>query len=150
MIYIASDHAGYALKEELKTFLGELGETYTDLGPEKLVADDDYPDYAARLAREMLTHDGRGILLCGNAIGVCVVANKFRGIRAGVGYAMYAAKTSRADDDTNVLCLPARVLKPDEAKEIVRTWLRTPFSRESRHQRRIAKIADIERANMKQ
>lgn len=149
MIYIASDHAGYELKEILKKYLTELGESVTDVGPEQRNPEDDYPDYAAHLAQEMLKHDGRGILLCGNAVGVGIVANKFRGIRAGIGYSVYAAKSSREDDDTNILCLPARVLQSDEAKEIVRMWLQTPFSRAKRHQRRIAKIAAIERATMK-
>lgn len=148
MIYIASDHAGYALKEVLKKYLTDLGESFTDVGAEQLIPEDDYPDYAASLATEMLHHDGRGILLCGNAIGVCVVANKFRGIRAGIGYSIYAAKSSREDDDTNVLCLPGRFLNPDDAKEILRVWLTTPFSRAERHQRRIAKIATIEREHM--
>ncbi len=149
MLYIASDHAGFALKEEIKKYLTELGESHEDLGPTTLEPEDDYPDYAAKLARHLLAHDGRGILLCRNAIGVCVVANKFRGIRAGIGYSVYAARSSRADDDTNVLCLPAEVVKIEEAKEIVRTWVQTTFSRAKRHERRIAKIAALERDTMK-
>ncbi len=149
MIYIASDHGGYELKEVLKKYLAELGESCEDLGPTTLDFNDDYPDYASKLAETLLQKDGRGILLCRNAIGVCVVANKFRGVRAGIGYSTYAAKTMREDDDVNVLCLPADALKIDAAKEIVRMWLSTPFSREPRHQRRIAKIADIEREHMK-
>ncbi|MBI4281453.1 RpiB/LacA/LacB family sugar-phosphate isomerase [Candidatus Uhrbacteria bacterium] len=149
MLYIASDHAGYALKEVLKKYLEELGEPWKDLGPANLQPEDDYPDTASLLAREMLQHGGRGIVLCGNAVGVCVVANKFRGIRAGIGYSTYAAKTSREDDDTNVLCLPGRFLGDSDAKEILRVWLATPFSKAPRHQRRIAKIATIEQEQMR-
>ncbi len=149
MIYIASDHAGYALKEILKKYLAELGESVTDVGPEQFNPEDDYPDYAAKLAQEMLHHDGRGILICGNAVGMCVAANKFRGIRAAIGYSVYAAQSSRADDDANVLCLPSRALSDDAAKEIMQTWLATPFSREERHKRRIAKIATLEREHIR-
>ncbi len=149
MLYIASDHAGFALKEELKKYLDELSESYRDLGAKELQSDDDYPDYASVLAREVSEHKGRGILLCGSAVGVCIVANKFRGIRAGIGYSTYAAKTQREDDDTNVLCLPGRFLGTDDAKEILRVWLTTPFSGEKRHMRRIAKIATIEQERMR-
>lgn len=149
MIYIASDHAGYALKEVLKKYLDELAMPYKDCGSAKLDPDDDYPDSASLLAREILQHGGRGILLCGSAVGVCIVANKFRGIRAGIGYSTYAAKTQREDDDTNVLCLPGRFLGTDDAKEILRVWLTTPFSAAPRHMRRIAKIATIEQEHMR-
>lgn len=149
MLYIASDHAGFALKEILTQYLRELGEHYTDLGPDSLNPDDDYSDYAAKLAEELLKHDGRGILICANAIGVCIVANKFRGIRAGIGYSVYAARSSREDDATNVLCLPGRFLNPDDAKEILHVWLTTPFSQAPRHERRIGKIGQIEREHMK-
>ncbi len=149
MIYIASDHAGYALKEILKKYLDELGESYTDLGARELQSDDDYPDYSSVLAKKVVENNGRGILLCANAVGVCVVANKFRGIRAGIGYSTYASKTSREDDDTNVLCLPGRFLGTDDAKEILRVWLATPFSGAPRHVRRIAKIATIEQEQMR-
>lgn len=149
MIFIASDHAGYALKEVLKKYLDELVMPYKDLGPAKLNPDDDYPDTASSLAKEVGERNERGILLCGNAIGVCVVANKFRGIRAGIGYSTYAAKTQREDDDTNVLCLPGRFLGTDDAKEILRVWLTTPFSGAPRHKRRIAKIEAIEQEQMR-
>lgn len=145
MIYIASDHAGFALKEILKKYLEELHEHYTDVGASSLDPNDDYPDYAAALAKEVRERNGRGILLCGSAVGVCIVANKFRGIRAGIGYSTYAAKTSREDDDTNVLCLPGRFLSADDAKEILRVWLQTPFSEAPRHKRRIEKIVAIEK-----
>ncbi|MDO8582262.1 MAG: RpiB/LacA/LacB family sugar-phosphate isomerase [bacterium] len=150
MIFIASDHAGFALKEELKKYLDELSEHYMDLGAKELQADDDYPDYVSVLAKKVVEDNGRGILLCGSAVGVCIVANKFRGIRAGIGYSIYAAKTQREDDDTNVLCLPGRFLGTNDAKEMLRVWLTTPFSGGERHKRRIAKIAAIEQVNMKQ
>jgi len=149
MLYIASDHAGFEMKEMLKKHLEDREEWFTDLGPTTFMPDDDYPEYASLLSREIQGHDGRGILLCGNAVGVCMTANKFRGIRAGIGYSEYAAKSQREDDDTNVLCLPARVLSNDDAKKILDIWLDTPFSPESRHKRRLEKVAEIEEQNMK-
>lgn len=149
MLYIASDHAGFEMKEMLKKHLENREEWFTDFGPTELVSEDDYPDYAALIAKEIQGHDGRGILLCGNAIGVCMTANKFKGIRAGIGYSEYAAQTQREDDDTNVLCLPARVLTDDDAKKILDIWLDTRFTAEARHKRRLAKVEEIESGNFK-
>ena len=149
MLYIASDHAGFEMKEMLKKHLENREEWFTDLGPAEMDPKDDYPEYATLIAKEIQEHDGRGILLCGNAIGVCITANKFKGIRAGIGYSEYAAQTQREDDDTNVLGLPARVLSDDDAKKILDIWLDTSFTTEVRHKRRLKKLEQIENENFR-
>jgi ribose 5-phosphate isomerase B len=143
-MYIASDHAGFDRKEMLKPFIEGLGYEVIDLGPDTLDPNDDYPNYALPLAQAVAKDRLPGILLCGNAEGVCIVANKVKGVRAAVGYSEYAAESSRNDDDTNVLCVPGRAMKDIEAKVMVKTWLKTPFSKAERHVRRLKKLEDIE------
>jgi len=115
------------------------------MGNTKLDEADDYPDFTAPLAKKVVKEKGRGILICGNAVGVCVTANKVAGIRAAIGYNTSVAKTSRTDDNTNVLCLAGRVLSLDFAKAIADHWLKTPFSNEPRHVRRLKKIEELEK-----
>ena len=144
-IYIGSDHAGWELKEEVKAFLEKEGYTTTDMGNDNLVEDDDYPDFGYAVAKRVMTDDNaRGIVLCGNAQGVCIVANKVRGVRAATGFNKDVAVTSRTDDNSNVICLPGRHLEPKDAMEIVKHWLETPFSGEERHARRLKKLEEIE------
>ncbi len=144
-IYIGADHAGWKLKEDIEEYLKEEGYAVVDMGNEHLVADDDYPDFGHAVAKRVVTDpNGMGIVLCGNAQGICMVANKVRGARAATGFNEEVAKTSRTDDHSNVLCLPGRFLKPKEAREIVRVWLETPFSGEERHVRRLKKLEQIE------
>lgn len=149
MIYLGSDHAGFKLKEEIKKFLKELGEKFEDLGNTEFDPSDDYPDYAYPVAKKVAQTGERGIVFCGNAQGVCILANKVKGIRAAVGADEYAAKTSRTDDDSNILCLPGRVLTSGEAKRIVKMWLGTPFSQADRHIRRLKKVQEIEEGKVK-
>jgi ribose 5-phosphate isomerase B len=145
-IYIGADHAGYKLKEEIKKYLKRLKHDVYDVGALKLDKGDDYPQYAARVARAVRRDPkSRGIVLCGNAEGVCIAANKIHGVRAAVGYSEYAAKTSRTDDNANVLCLAGRVLKPIQTKKIVTTFLKTKFSSAPRHKRRLGQIKQIEK-----
>ena len=144
-IFIASDHAGYKLKTKLVQYLEDEYEmNITDLGPNQYAKEDDYPDYAAPLAEEVVETNGMGVLICGNGVGVCMAANKVSGIRAGIGYSDWAAKTMRQDDNTNVLCLPARAMNGDEAKYITKTWLETDFSEAERHKRRLKKVKELE------
>ncbi len=146
MLYIASDHGGYKLKEHMKKFLGAAGVTFTDLGPKKHDHDDDYPDYAAFVAEKVSKNPLRdtGILICRSGQGVCIVANKFRHVRAALAWNVIEAKLSRTDDMTNVLCLPSDYISPRVAEHIVETWLDTPYSQEERHMRRVKKIAALE------
>jgi len=145
-IYIGADHAGFKLKEELKKYLNKKGHTVIDIGAPFFNKGDDYPKYAAAVSRSVKRDKrSRGILICGNAEGVCIAANKINGIRAAVGYSTYAAKTSRTDDNANVLCLAGRVLSPQKAKRIVFAFLTTRFSQAKRHKRRLKQIKKIEK-----
>lgn len=146
LIFVASDHGGFRLKKRLIRYLkNELKIPARDMGPKRYTEDDDYPDYAIPLAKKVAkTKNGRGVLLCKNGVGVCIAANKIPGIRAGIGYNLMAAETMRTDDDTNILCLPAKALSEDHAMAIVKRWLGTGFSQEKRHERRLKKIQRLE------
>lgn len=147
MLYIGADHRGYKLKETLKIYLKELGFDFIDLGASKLTIDDDYPDYAINVAQKVYENpkENRGILICGSGVGVNVVANKFKGVRSGLIFNPEQARMSRNDDNTNVLSLSADFTDENSAKEIVKVWLETPFSRLERHARRLEKIKEIEK-----
>ncbi|TAN57175.1 ribose 5-phosphate isomerase B [Patescibacteria group bacterium] len=148
-IFLGSDHAGFKLKEIILEYLVKNGYQVKDLGNHNLSPNDDYPDYAAKAARAVQKNlkSDRGILICGSGQGVCMTANKFKGIRAALGYSIAAAKQSRAHGDSNVLCLPGLGLNQDQAKKIVNAWLKEKFSGEARHKRRLKKIAKIEKSN---
>jgi ribose 5-phosphate isomerase B len=150
VIVIAADHAGFRLKVLMVKFLRELGHDLVDLGThsEEPV---DYPDYARAVAQEILSRRaGRGILICGSGVGACAAANKFPGIRAAICHDTFSAHQGVEDDDLNVLCLGARVVGPELAKEIVRVWLTAVFSGAERHRRRLSKIDQIEKEWFKQ
>jgi len=142
-VYIGADHAGFALKEQLKKFLKKKGYTVKDLGAHKLIKGDDYPDYAAKVAKAV-QKGGKGILICGSAEGVCIAANKFKSIRAVPVWTLQNAKLSRQHNDANILCLSGWELSKKKAEQIASTWLKTKFSGEARHIRRIRKIARLE------
>lgn len=143
-IFIATDHAGFNLKEEIKNKLKELGYLLEDLTPNQPKPDDDYPLVAQKLAGEVLKNNGRGILLCGSGNGICMAANKTKGIRAALGYNTQAAKWARTDEDANILCLAGAVLSPEYATTITKNFLDTPFSKEERHQRRIEELKKLD------
>lgn len=144
-IYVGADHAGWEVKEAIEHTLKEAGYSVIDMGNQNLVEHDDYPDFGHAVAKRVVTDPGsRGIVACGNAQGICIVANKVKGVRAATGFNAEVAKTSRTDDDSNILCLPGRFVSPKDAKRIVQTWLDTPFSGEDRHVRRLDKVARIE------
>ena len=146
-IYLGSDHAGYKLKEQIKDFLDELGYKYIDVGNLKLEPEDDYTDFAYEVAKNVAKTNGRGILVCDSGVGVCIVANKIKGIRAVVGYNVRIAKMSRVHNNTNVLCLGQDYISLAKTKKIIQTWIETDFSTEKRHQRRLEKISKIELKN---
>lgn len=146
MLYIASDHGGFNLKEELCKWLKNKKIKIEDLGPEVLKQDDDYPDYAFKLARKVARKkDNLGILICRNGIGVCMAANKVKKIRAGLVSFIGQAITAKAHDNCNVLCLPADFITEERAKKIVDIFLKTGFSFEERHIRRLKKIEKYEK-----
>jgi ribose 5-phosphate isomerase B len=133
------------LKVVILEFLKTLGHDMVDLGTqgEEPV---DYPDYARAVAQEILSRRvERGILICGSGVGACAAANKFPGIRAAICHDTFSARQGVEDDDLNILCLGARVIGPELAKEIVRVWLTAVFSGAERHCRRLAKIDQIEK-----
>jgi ribose 5-phosphate isomerase B len=141
---IASDHRGIALKEKLKAFLRAEG-----LGPQDKGASGenpvDYPDYAAMVAEAVSRGDcDRGILICSTGVGMSVVANKFPGVRAALCGDAATARQCREHIDANVLVLAGGSVSDDAAQHIVKTWLNTPFAG-GRHQRRLDKIATLER-----
>ena len=122
---IASDHAGFALKEHLRQHITDVD--WIDEGP--FNGDrTDYPDYAEKVAQKVARGQvAQGVLVCGSGIGMCIAANKVAGVRAAVVESEQTARLSRAHNDANVLCLGARVLTPDHATSLVKAWLETSF-----------------------
>lgn len=147
-IYLAADHAGYELKEKLKSWLEKNGHEVKDFGAFKFDPADDYPDFMNPAAKELaqaLAEDpenNRGIFLGGSGQGEAMVANRHKGIRAAVlyHYNQDIVKLSREHNNANVLCFGARFIKEDEALEAAEMWLKEPFPGEERHQRRISKF----------
>jgi len=136
-LVIACDHAGYAMKENVKKYLTEQGHTVTDCGTDS-EASCDYPVFAKALCKEIT--DGKaelGILICGTGIGMSMAANKVKGIRAAVCSDYFSAKFTRAHNDANVMCLGARVTGEGLALELIDIFLNTPFEG-GKHLRRIA------------
>ncbi|MBI5798720.1 MAG: RpiB/LacA/LacB family sugar-phosphate isomerase [Candidatus Yonathbacteria bacterium] len=142
-IYIGTDHAGFELKEALLPFLRAHGHDVEDMGAHKLEALDDYPDFISPVAEAVAQNpDSRGIILGGSGQGEAMCANRVKGARAAVYYGgpFDVAVLSREHNDANILSLGARFVEEEEAREVVRVWLETPFSGDERHARRIAKL----------
>jgi ribose 5-phosphate isomerase B len=150
VIYLASDHRGFQIKEYVEKLVRSMGYEVVDLN-EEFREGDDYPDVASELARKVSLgyENARGILLCGSGVGVSIVANKFKNIRSGLVFNSNQAYDARNDDDINILSLPASYLTKNSVKRIVVTWLETPFSNEERFKRRINKIYQIEKEMIK-
>jgi len=149
IIALGADHGGFPLKKILTEYLRELGHIVDDFGTHSEDAVD-YPDYARAVAQAIRCKNAeRGILICGSGVGAGVAANKFPGIRAAVCHDTFSAHQGVEDDNMNILCLGARVIGPELAKEIVRIFLSATFSGAERHVRRLGKIADIEKEFMK-
>jgi ribose 5-phosphate isomerase B len=142
-IAIGCDHAGYEMKLRLADFLKSVGHEVVDFGthsPERV----DYPDFAERVAVAVSERRcERGILVCGTGIGVCIAANKVRGIRAAAVWSDDMARLSRLHNDANIMCLSGRFQDPKDAVKLAETWLETPFEG-GRHQLRVAKVTAIE------
>lgn len=147
MIYIGADHGGYKMKEQLKKFLTKKKLEFVDVGAKKLVKMDDYPDYAKLVGKRVSENpiQNLGILICRSGQGVCIVANKFKHVRASLVWNEKESKMSRIDDMANVLCLPSDYINQKQAEKIVTIWLTTPYSTEGRHLRRIKKISALEK-----
>lgn len=147
-IYLGADHQGFAMKEKVFAYLVKRGYKVEDVGDKELDPNDDFPQFAQLAAIKVLgdeDSDPRAILLCGGGQGMCMAANRFSGIRASVIWDAYEAKMTRNDNDSNVLCLPSRILENDEKEwqEIIDTWLTTPFAAAQRYKRRNVQIDEI-------
>jgi len=143
-IVIGSDHAGFALKEDLAGVIATAGHAVTDLGTHS--ADPvDYPDFAAAVGRAVASGRAeRGLIVCGSGAGAAIAANKIKGIRCTLSHDTYSAHQSVEHDDANVLALGSRVIGPALAEEIVLSFLAARFSGEERHLRRLGKVHDLE------
>lgn len=144
-IFIGADHAGYELKNKLYHHLVHLGHEIVDVGAKTLESGDDYPTYAYAVAVKILGEEGdaRGILACDSAEGVAMAANRLSGIRASVCWSAHVARETRADNDSNVLCLPGKYVDEETAFAITEQWLAEPFSGAERHIRRIKALDEL-------
>lgn len=145
-VYVGADHNGFALKADILAWLKQAGYDTVDEGDQQLQPDDDFPQYAGRVVSALLSSDddnARGILICGSGQGMCMAANRFKGIRASLCWDSTEARMSRNDDNANVLCLPARIIKAGQAESILQVWLTTPFAGASRFVRRLKELDDL-------
>lgn len=145
-IFLGADHNGYHLKERIEKYLIAQGHEIVDEGDEKLNPEDDFTIFASRVVSAMKSegNSARGILVCGSGQGMAIAANRHRGIRAGLGWSVGAARSIRNDEDSNVLALPAQILTNDKDwKSVIDTWLTTPFAGAARYKRRNAQLDDL-------
>lgn len=149
-VAVGADHAGFRYKETLAEALRRAGHQVADHGTDGLESVD-YPDFAAAVASSVSRGEAdRGVLVCGSAVGVCIAANKFPGVRAGICHDTYSAHQAVEHDDMNVLCLGERIIGIEVAKEVLARFLEARFTAEERHVRRLDKLLEIERAHLKQ
>jgi ribose 5-phosphate isomerase B len=145
---IASDHGGFALKEQVAELLRGSGNEVVDFGAHELNSGDDYPDFVIPLARALAAGQvERGVALCGSGVGASVAANKVAGIRAGLIHDVFSAHQGVEDDDMNVFCLGGKVIGSALAWELIETFLKARFSGAVRHQRRVDKVRALEEKN---
>ncbi len=147
-VFVGSDHNGFRLKEKVLLYLRTRDINYIDVGDKVLDPDDDFPQFARKAAMEVLgseDSDPRAVLICGGGQGMAMMANRFKGIRAAVVWDSTEARMSRNDNDSNILCLPSRVLESDDIlwKDIIDTWLATPFAKAPRYIRRNNQLDEI-------
>ncbi len=147
-IYIGSDHQGFHFKEKVFAYLAKHNYEVEDVGDQILDPNDDFPEFAQAVSLKIigsLDKDPRGILICGGGQGMAMASNRFKGIRASVVWDAYEAKMTRNDNDSNILCLPARVLQAEDAiwEGILETWINTPFANAARFRRRNAQMDEL-------
>ncbi|MEK7464709.1 MAG: RpiB/LacA/LacB family sugar-phosphate isomerase [Patescibacteria group bacterium] len=149
IIYIGADHRGFELKEYLKNILKIKGYEVADAGAVSPNENDDFNEFAEKVAKKVSEdyEHAKGILICGSGVGMDIIANKFPKVRSALVFNADQAYDSRNDDDVNVLSLAADHIKPEDAKNIVITWLGTPFSGEERFKRRLERIVKLEQKN---
>jgi ribose 5-phosphate isomerase B len=142
---IATDHGGFALKQEIVAQLRAAGHDIIDFGAESLKAGDDYPDFVVPLARAIAAgHADRGVAVCGSGVGASVCANKIPGIRAALIHDHFSARQGVEDDHMNILCIGGRTVGPCVAWDLVETFLAAEYSLAERHVRRLSKVAALE------
>jgi ribose 5-phosphate isomerase B len=142
---IASDHGGFALKEELVAQLRTAGHEIVDFGASSLTPDDDYPDFVTPLGYAVAAgRVDRGVAICGSGVGASVCANKIPGIRAALIHDHFSARQGVEDDHMNILCMGGRILGVAVAWDLVQTFLAAEFSQAERHLRRLNKVASLE------
>lgn len=147
MLYIASDHRGFELKKHLINYLKkELKQPVEDCGPKKYDQADDFTDFGIPATKKIQSKkDNFGILICGSGHGMCILANKFKGIRAILGYNIESTELGKRDDNANVLCLVGNTVSPEHAQAIVKKFLETKFDGLPRRVRRLQKITELEK-----
>ena len=144
-IGIATDHGGFALKEDLIAQLRAAGHEVVDFGAHALAPDDDYPDYIVPLAQAVVAGKvDRGVAVCGSGVGAAVCANKVKGTHACLIHDHFSAKQGVEDDHLNILCMGGRTVGPAVAWDLVQTFLAAEFSQAPRHLRRLGKVASLE------
>jgi len=142
---IATDHGGFALKEELISKLRRAGHEVIDFGAHELTLGDDYPDYVIPLARDVVAGTvDRGVAICGSGVGASVCANKVTGVRAALIHDHFSAKQGVEDDHMNIVCMGGRTVGPEVAWDLLQTFLTAEFSQAERHLRRLNKVASLE------
>ena len=142
-IFLGADHNGFEMKQGLIEALRRSGHDFIDKGDTELKPEDDFPVFASQVVHAMRASDDadpRGVLICGSGQGMCMAANRFKGIRASLVWDVHEAHAARNDDDSNVLCLPARSISVEEAIKITEAWLATPFAGAARFKRRIKEL----------
>ncbi len=146
-LYIGADHRGMQLKDQLSSWLIEQGHVVIDEGNSVHDPQDDYPEFARKVAQKVSENpdDRMGILLCGSGVGMAVAANKIPGIRAALVHDPAIAASARRDDNANVIALGADHISLEDAMRVVEAFISTPFSGEERHRRRVAQVSDLER-----
>lgn len=145
-IYLGADHNGYEFKRKIADFLSRSGYTVIDEGNAKPDPADDFPQFAGRAVAALLADpspDSKAVLICGSGQGMCMAANRFRGIRASLCWNVEEARAARNDDDSNVLCLSSRYLTFERTKPIILAWLTTPFAGATRFKRRIRELDEL-------
>lgn len=144
-VYLAADHGGFEYKNALLEHLHHKGYQIKDLGADTFDDQDDYPKYAFAAATQVIgdDDDARAILLCGSGEGMAIAANRVRGIRAAVCWNVAVARETRKDNNSNVLCIPARFLTQQEAFAVAEAWLEEEFSTNPKYERRLKEIEDI-------
>ncbi len=139
-LFFGSDHAGFELKQYLMEKFKDEYEVI-DCGPESMNPGDDYPDYAQKVVTAVLKNpQSKGVLICDTGIGVCIAANRYKGIRAALATSSFMAERSRLHEDANILCLGSHIATKQENETFLRTWLATDFSGEERHIRRMKSL----------